>query len=130
MVAFMSPTANTSGPELPASAYPYYQQIFASDNTAAPSGLLFDSKHFAVMAIAQPAKSQTPDVVADKEGDRIMICMEGDLALQIGDNRFRLGPGDAVQIPRGVRFGKSSSSAGARMLLIRGKGLRSFSIYG
>lgn len=130
MVAIMSDTTNTNGRELPASAYPYHQQVFASADAQALSGMLFDSKHFAVMAIAQPAKSQTPDVVADKEGDRILICMDGDLCLQIGDNRFRLGPGDAVQIPRGVRFGKSSSTSGAHMLLIRGKGVRSFSIYG
>src|SRR5450759_1490482 len=74
--------------------------------------------------------AETPDLNVDKEGDRILICLDGALSLQIGDNRFRLGPGDAVQIPRGVRFGKSSSTGGAHMLLIRGKGVRSFSIYG
>lgn len=129
MVATTGHTAEAQEGELPATAYPYHQQVFASLSAAAASGLLFDSKHFAVMAIAQPAKSQTPDLIADKDGDRILICMDGDLSLQIGESRFRLGPGDAVQIPRGVRFGKSSSSAGAHMLLIRGKAMRSFTMY-
>ena len=115
--------------ELPVTAYPYYRQVFGSPDVAAATGLLFDSKQFAVMSITQPADSRTPDLNADKEGDRILLCLDGDLSIQIGDNRFRLGSGDAVQIPRGVRFGKTSSVGGARMLLVRGKALRSFSMY-
>ena len=115
--------------ELPVSAYPYHRRVFGTADAAAATGLLFDSKQFAVMAIAQPAESQTPDLNADKEGDRILICLDGDLSMQIGENRFRLGAGDAVQIPRGVRFGRTSSVRGARMLLVRGKALRSFSLY-
>ncbi len=114
--------------ELPVTAYPYHRQVFGTADEAA-TGLLFDSKQFAVMAIAQPADSRTPDLNADKEGDRILICLDGDLSIQIGENRFRLGSGDAVQIPRGVRFGRTSSVRGARMLLVRGKALRSFSMY-
>ena len=117
------------GVELPATAYPYHHQIFASANGGASTGMLFDSKNFTVMAIAQPADSQTPDLNADKDGDRVLVLVDGDLSLQIGENRFRLGRGDAVQIPRGVRFGKSSSTHGARLLLIRGKGMRSFAMY-
>ena len=118
------------GVELPASAYPYHHQIFPSGNGGGtPTGMLFDTKFFTVMAIAQPADSQTPDLNIDKDGDRILICLDGDLSLQIGDNRFRLGPGDAVQIPRGVRFGRSSSGPGAHLLLLRGKAMRSFSMY-
>ena len=98
-------------------------------NAAAPTGILFDSKTFTVMAIAQPADSEMPDLNVDKDGDRVLIVIDGDLSLQIGENRFRLGPGDAVQIPRGARFGKSRSSTGAHLLLIRGKGMRSFSMY-
>lgn len=115
--------------ELPVTAYPYHRQVFGSAEASAATGLLFDSKHFAVMAIAQPAASQTPDMNADKEGDRILICLQGDLSIQIGENRFRLDSGDAVQIPRGVRFGRTSSVQGARVLLVRGKALRSFSMY-
>jgi len=65
--------------------------VFGTADAAAATGLLFDSKQFAVMAIAQPAESQTPDLNADKEGDRILICLDGDLSMQIGENRFRLG---------------------------------------
>ncbi|MFI5394469.1 MAG: hypothetical protein ACHQ9S_02955 [Candidatus Binatia bacterium] len=115
--------------ELPVTAYPYHHHVFTSTHGAGATGMLFDSKHFAVMAIAQPANSETPDLNADKEGDRILICLEGDLSLQIGGSRFRLGPGDAVQIPRGVLFGRTSSGVGAHMLLIRGKSMRSFSMY-
>ena len=117
------------GGELPAAAYPHHHQILASAKGGAPAGMLFDSKTFTVMAVTQPADSQTPDLNADKDGDRVLVLLDGDLSLQIGENRFRLGPGDAVQIPRGVRFGKSNSVSGAHLLLIRGKGLRSFSMY-
>jgi mannose-6-phosphate isomerase-like protein (cupin superfamily) len=115
--------------ELPATAYPYHRRVFGSADAAAATGILFDSKHFSVMAIGQPADSRTPDLNADKDGDRILICLDGDLSMQIGQKRFRLGSGDAVQIPRGVRFGKTSSVRGVRMLLVKGKALRSFSMY-
>lgn len=81
------------------------------------------------MAITQPAGSETPDVNVDKEGERVLIMVDGDLSLQIGESRFRLGPGDAVQISRGTPFGKSRSNAGAHLLLIRSKSMRSFSVY-
>lgn len=129
MAAAMSYLSGESETELPVTAYPFHRQVFGSVDAGAATGLLFDSKQFAVMAMAQPADSRTPDVNTDKEGDRVLICLGGDLSIQIGDNRFRLGSGDAVQIPRGVRFGKTSSVSGARMLLIRGKALRSFSMY-
>ncbi|MFN8627824.1 MAG: hypothetical protein U0587_17825 [Candidatus Binatia bacterium] len=125
----MSRAAREPEAELPITAYPYHRQVFGAADASAATGLLFDSKHFAVMAIAQPPDSRTPDLNADKEGDRVLICLDGDLAMQIGENRFRLQSGDAVQIPRGVRFGKTSSVRGARMLLVRGKALRSFSMY-
>jgi quercetin dioxygenase-like cupin family protein len=115
--------------DLPAAAYPYHRKVFPSAGSASPAGLLFDSKTFAVMAIAQPAGSEMPDVNVDKESDRVLIIVDGDLSLQIGESRFRLGPGDAVQIPRGTPFGKSRSNAGAHLLLIRGKSMRSFSVY-
>jgi quercetin dioxygenase-like cupin family protein len=129
MIAETSEPIERHGAELPVTAYPYHHQVFASASGAGATGMLFDSKHFTVMALAQPANSETPDLNVDKEGDRILICLDGHLSLQIGENRFRLGPGDAVQIPRGVRFGKTSSGPGAHMLLIRGKGMRSFSVY-
>jgi quercetin dioxygenase-like cupin family protein len=129
MEVVMANRGEPEGAELPASAYPYHHQIFASTDAAAPTGILFDSKTFAVMAIAQPADSEMPDVNVDKDGDRILIVISGDLSLQIGESRFRLGPGDAVQIPRGARFGKSHSITGAHLLLIRGKVMRSFSMY-
>jgi quercetin dioxygenase-like cupin family protein len=129
MEAAMDNRGEPLGAELPAAAYPYHHQIFASPNAPAPTGILFDSKTFTVMAIAQPADSEMPDVNVDKDGDRILIVVDGELSLQIGESRFRLGPGDAVQIPRGARFGKSRSGTGAHLLLIRGKGMRSFSVY-
>ena len=125
----MVETDRVLGAELPATAYPHHQQILKSASGGVPAGLLFDSKNFAVMAIVQPAGCQMPDLNADKDGDRVLIVMDGDLSLQIGESRFRLVRGDAVQIPRGARFGKSSSVAGAHLLLIRGKGMRSFSMY-
>ncbi len=125
----MAETNQVLGVELPATAYPHHHHILKSANGSLPAGLLFDSKNYAVMAIIQPAGCQMPDLNADKEGDRVLIVMDGDLSLQIGESRFRLTRGDAVQIPRGARFGKSSSAAGAHLLLIRGKGMRSFSMY-
>jgi quercetin dioxygenase-like cupin family protein len=124
-------TATTSevSEELPATAYPYHHQIFAAADGMVPTGLLFDNRNFAVLSIAHPPQSQTPDLNADKDGDRILILMDGDLALQIGKERFRLEPGDAVQIPRCVCFGNSRSESGAHLLLLRAKSLRSFSMY-
>ena len=81
------------------------------------------------MSISHPPESETPDLNNDKDGDRVLVLLDGDLALQIGESRFRLQPGDAVQIPRGVCFGKTRSRAGAHILLVRGKTLRSFSMY-
>jgi quercetin dioxygenase-like cupin family protein len=129
MALAMGKTSEPSGAELPAAAYPYHHRVFPSASAAAPTGILFDSKTFTVMAIAQPADSEMPDLNVDKDGDRILILVDGDLSLQIGDSRFRLGPGDAVQIPRGARFGKSRSGTGSHLLLIRGKAMRSFSVY-
>ena len=113
-------------PELPLTAYPHYHKIFGGPDT--PAGLLFDSQTYAVMAITYPPDSQTPDLNADKDGDRILVLMDGDLALQIGENRFRMGVGDALKIPRGTRFGMMRSQAGAHLLLIRAKPVRSFSL--
>jgi quercetin dioxygenase-like cupin family protein len=118
-----------TGADLPAKAYPYHSQLLNSPSGGLPAGLLFDTQSFAVMSITQPPDSQTPDLNADKDGDRVLILMQGDLALQIGENRFRLGPGDAVKIPRGVHFGKSRSEGGAHLLMIRAKPMRSFSMY-
>jgi quercetin dioxygenase-like cupin family protein len=112
--------------ELPLTAYPHYRRIFGGPDL--PAGLLFDSQTYAVMSITYPPDAQTPDLNADKEGDRILMLMDGDLALQIGENRFRMGAGDAVKIPRGTRFGMMRSQAGARLMLIRAKPVRSFSI--
>ncbi len=120
--------ATTAG-ELPATAYPHHHHIFRTPVAAAPTGLLFDSRNYAIMAISHPPESETPDLNNDKDGDRVLVLLDGDLALQIGESRFRLQPGDAVQIPRGVCFGKTRSRAGAQMLLVRGKTLRSFSMY-
>jgi hypothetical protein len=105
MDAAMTYVSREPETELPVTAYPYYRQVFGSANVAAATGMLFDSKQFSVMAITQPADSRTPDLNADKEGDRILLCLDG------------------------VRFGKTSSVRGARMLLVRGKALRSFSMY-
>jgi quercetin dioxygenase-like cupin family protein len=58
----------------------------------------------------------------------VLLLLDGDLALQIGDSRFTLNRGDAVRIPRDVLFGNSSSTAGAHLLLIRAKPVRSFSL--
>lgn len=129
MAIAMGKTGAPVAADLPAAAYPSHRRVFASPGGAFPAGLLFDSKTFAVMAITQPAGSEMPDVYVDKEGDRVLMMIDGDLSLQIGERRFRLGPGDAVQIPRGTPFGKSRSNAGAHLLLIRGKSMRSFSVY-
>ena len=89
---------------------------------------MFDTQAYALMSITYPPDSQTPDLNVDKDGDRILILMDGDLALQIGENRFRMGPGDAVKITRGTRFGMMRSQAGAHLVLIRAKPVRSFSL--
>jgi quercetin dioxygenase-like cupin family protein len=115
--------------ELPVTAYPHHHHIFQSPAGGVPTGLLFDSKSYAVMAISQEPKSQTPDVNVDKDGDRVLVLLDGDLALQIGEKRFKMQPGDAVQIPRGVAFGRTGSQAGAHLLLIRAKAFRSFTMY-
>ena len=121
--------AISTGGELPATAYPHHHHIFKSPSGSAPAGLLFDSRNFAIMSISHPPDSETPDLNNDKDGDRVLVLLDGDLALQIGESRFRLQAGDAVQIPRGISFGKTRSKAGAQILLIRAKTLRSFSMY-
>jgi quercetin dioxygenase-like cupin family protein len=118
-----------AGGELPATAYPHHHHIFKSPTGSAPAGLLFDSRNYAIMAISHPADSETPDLNNDNDGDRVIVVLDGDLALQIGESRFRLQAGDAIQIPRGVCFGRTRSRAGAQMLLVRAKALRSFSMY-
>lgn len=120
-------TTTRASTELPITAYPHHHRIFGPGD-GVPTGLLFDNQTFAVMSITHPPDLQTPDLNADNDGARILILIDGDLALQIGESRFRLGPGDAVQIPRGTRFGRSRSDAGAHLLMIRAKPLRSFSI--
>jgi quercetin dioxygenase-like cupin family protein len=114
---------------LPASAYPHHHQIFLSASGSAPAGLLFDSRSFAIMAISHPPDSETPDLNNDNDGDRVLVLLDGDLTLQIGESRFRLQEGDAVSIPRGVCFGRTRSRAGAHILLVRGKTPRSFAMY-
>jgi quercetin dioxygenase-like cupin family protein len=126
--AALNRTVSPAG-ELPAAAYPQHHHIFKSASGNTPAGLLFDSRNYAIMSICHPPESQTPDLNNDKDGDRVLLLLDGDLALQIGESRFRLQPGDAVQIPRGVCFGKTRSEAGAHILLIRAKTLRSFSMY-
>jgi quercetin dioxygenase-like cupin family protein len=93
-----------------------------------PTGLLFDGQGYAVMAISHAPNSSTPDVMSDKDGDRVLLLTDGDLALQIGQTRYQMTPGDAVQIPRGTPFGNAHSTGGAKLLLIRGKPPRSFSL--
>jgi len=115
--------------ELPASAYPHHHQVFKSPSGGAPAGLLFDGRSYAIMAISHPPDSETPDLNNDKDGDRVLVLLDGDLTLQIGESRFRLQAGDAVEIPRGESFGKTRSRAGAHILLVRGKTPRSFSMY-
>ena len=129
----MGPAANDSQApaemDLPAKSYPHYRRVLGAPGDEASTGLLFDSKYYAVMSITHPPEVQTPDLNTDKDGDRVLILLDGDLALQIGENRFRLDPGDAVQIPRGIAFGKSRSKSGAHLLLIRAKAMRSFAMY-
>ena len=125
----MDPQGATTAGDLPATAYPHHRHIFNSAAGPAPAGLLFDSRNYAIMAISHPPESATPDLNNDNDGDRVLVLLAGDLALQIGESRFRLQPGDAVQIPRGVSFGRTRSQAGAQMLLVRGKTPRSFSVY-
>ncbi len=117
------------GAGLPASSYPYHHRIFKSATSGPATGLLFDMPSCAIMSIVHPPASETPDMNADTEGDRILALIDGDLALQIGEHRFILTPGDALRIPRGVRFGNASSTAGAHVLLIRAKNVRSFSLH-
>ena len=126
--AACQPTASVET-ELPATAYTHYRRVSMTPGEEASAGLLFDSRYYAIMSITHPPESHTPDMNTDKDGDRVLILLNGDLALQIGENRFRLNPGDAVQIPRGVSFGRSRSHAGAHLVLIRAKALRSFSMY-
>lgn len=115
--------------ELPARSYPFHHQVLASGNGDVATGLLFDTRHYAILSITHPPNSQTPDLSSDKEGDRVLVILAGDLALQIGSSRFRLRVGDAVRIPRGTRFGRTQSDTGAHLLLIRSKALRSFTMY-
>ena len=115
--------------ELPARSYPFHHRVFESVNGEAATGLLFDTRHYAILSIHHPPNSETPDLSSDKEGDRVLVILAGDLALQIGTSRFRLYGGDAVRIPRGTRFGRTHSDTGAHLLLIRSKALRSFTMY-
>src|SRR5713101_2548817 len=107
--------------DLPATAYQYHHRLLGSSSPDVPTGLLFDSQTFAFMSITYPPDSHTPDLNVDKDGDRVLVLVAGDLALQIGQQSFRLAPGDAVKIPRNVQFGNSHSRSGAHLLLIRAK---------
>lgn len=125
----MVPASPQAVAELPATAHAHHHRIFASGNGEIPTGLLFDTRNFAIMSITNPPDSQTPDLTTDKDGDRVLILVDGDLALQIGQHSYHLGRGDAVLIPRGTCFGRSRSNNGAHLLLVRAKPLRSFSMY-
>jgi mannose-6-phosphate isomerase-like protein (cupin superfamily) len=126
----MTPTApQPQGPPndaLPASSYPLHRRLVAPGETSAE--LLFDCSTFAVLSASHAARHDTPDLNVDKDSDRMLIVLDGDLAIQIGTNRFRLDKGDAVRIPRGTRFGRTRSERGAQLLLIRTKAPRSFTL--
>lgn len=122
----MSAAAMQAPLEVPVSQYSLHRRLFNAVDP--PAGLMFDNQNFAVMALSHPPDSGTPDVMSDKDGDRILILTSGDLALQIAGTRYRMGPGDAVQIPRGTVFGATHSSQGAQMLWIRAKPARSFTL--
>jgi len=111
---------------LPASSYPLHRRLVAAGDTSAE--LLFDCNTLAVLSASHAPKHDTPDLNVDKDSDRMLIVLEGDLAIQIGTNRFRLDKGDAVRIPRGTRFGRTRSERGAQLLLIRTKTPRSFTL--
>ena len=115
--------------EHPAAVYRHYRYLFRTPASDVPTGLLFDNQGCAITSVTHPPDTHTPDLDADKDGDRVLVLLEGDFALQIGESRFRMRPGDAVEIPRGVSFGRSHSHAGAHLLLIRSKALRSFSLH-
>jgi hypothetical protein len=112
--------------DLPVSDYPLHRRILGTPEATA--GLMFDNQSFAVMALSHPPDSGTPDVMSDKDSDRVLILTVGDLVLQIGSIRYRMGPGDAVQIPRGTPFGATHSTGGAQMLWVRSKPARSFTL--
>ncbi len=126
----MTPNAPlTQGPSevvLPASSYPLHRRLVAPGETS--TELLFDCNTMAVLSASHTAKHDTPDLNVDKDGDRMLIVLDGDLTMQIGTNRFRLDTGDAVRIPRGTRFGRTRSERGAQLLLIRTKIPRSFTL--
>jgi len=126
----MTPTASRpQGPPdvtLPARSYPLYRRLVAPGETSAE--LLFDCNTLAVLSASHAAQHDTPDLNVDKDSDRMLIVIDGDLAIQIGTNRFRLDKGDAVRIPRGTRFGRTRSERGAQLLLIRTKAPRSFTL--
>src|SRR5512139_526992 len=132
-----TPTMATAAPpvsldrerELPAHSYPFHHRVAEAGDGEVATGLLFDTRHYAILSILHPPNSATPDLSSDKEGDRVLVILAGDLALQIGTARFRLHAGDAVRIPRGTRFGRTQSDTGAHLLLIRSKALRSFAMY-
>ena len=114
--------------ELTGSSYAHCQRVFGQPGAQAPAGMVFDTPNFAMMAMAYPPNSATPDLNTDGEGDRILVVLEGDLALQIGDTRYRFATGDSIRIPRGTRFGGTRSTNGAQLLIIRAKRVRSFSL--
>lgn len=124
----MMPARAETGEDLPAAAHVHHRQILASGGDV-PTGLLFDTRSFAMMSITHPPNSETPDLNTDKDGERVLILINGDLALQIGQHSYHLEPGDAVLIPRGTCFGRSRSKSGAHLLLVRSKPPRSFSMY-
>ena len=115
--------------ELPASAHPLYHRVLAAGDGEVPAGILFDTRNFAIMSMVHPPNSHTPDLNTDKDGDRILVVLEGDLSLQIGANQYLLTSGDAVQIERNTSFGNTRSHTGAHLLLVRGKAMRSFGLY-
>lgn len=61
------------------------------------------------------------------EGEEVVLCEEGELTFQIGDDEYRLGPGDSLHFKAGIPHQWWNSGRSAARLLVAGnfpKGLR------
>lgn len=70
-----------------------------------------------IVEITEPAGAVAPPHIHANE-DETFVVLDGDLVVEVGDNRVELGPGDSAFGPRGIPHRYEVGPAGCRMLFV------------
>jgi mannose-6-phosphate isomerase-like protein (cupin superfamily) len=73
--------------------------------------------HLSVLEITEPPNAEGPLHVHHRE-DETFVILEGEAEFEVGDLRFRAGPGDVVFGPRGVPHRFATGPEGCRLLFV------------